>query len=203
MAIVSLPRGPPSVETPKAHREVIPLTVEIGKKMHNGFDAIAVNCYLDPAVDILRKTVPKPVVGPCESSLAIASMVGTRIGIVTVGGEALPMIRSKVRRLDPHGRVKTVKGIPMGVLDLDKNPDETKQRLVEAIQPLRDKHRVDVICLGCTGLGGLAQSTQLSVGIPVIDPIGAAVGIARAAVNLKLLAPPDAAGEPHLAMAPS
>jgi allantoin racemase len=200
MTVVSLPRGPPSVETREAHREVIPPTVEIGKKMHTGFDAIAVNCYLDPAVDILRKTVPKPVVGPCESSLAIASMIGTRIGIVTVRGEALSMIRNRVSRLDLRGRVKTVKGIPMGVLELDKNPNETKQRLIEAIQPLRDKHRVDIICLGCTGLGGLAQSTQLSVGIPVIDPIGATVGMARAAVNLKMHAF-DAASVQHLPLA--
>ena len=168
--------------------------------MHQEFDAVAVNCYLDPAVDTLRKIITKPVVGPGESSLAIASMVGNRIGIVTVGGEALPMIRSRIRRLGPPGRVKTVRGIPMGVLDLDKNPNETKQRVIETIQPLRDKHRVDVICLGCTGLGGLATSTQQAVGIPVIDPIGAAVEMARAAVGLKLFAS-NPAHERHLAIA--
>jgi allantoin racemase len=184
MTVVSLPKGPPSVETPKAHKQVIPLIIDTAERMYRDFDAIAVNCFLDPAVDALKKTITKPVIGPCESSLAIASIVGTKIGVVTVHGEALSMIRAKVRGLDPHGKVKAIAGIPMGVLDLEKDPNQTKQRIIEEVKGLRDKHGVDVVCLGCTGLGGLARSAQEGVGISVIDPIGAAVELARAAVDL-------------------
>jgi allantoin racemase len=186
MTVVSLPKGPPSVETRQAHRQVIPLIIEVAKKMNRDFDALVVNCYLDPAVDALRKALTKPVMGPCEASLALASMVGTKIGVVTVHGEALSMIRNKVRQLDPHRKVKAITGIPMGVLDLNEDLDQTKQRVVEEVQRLRDNRRVDVICLGCTGLGGLAQLTQQAAGIPVIDPIGAAVELARAVVDLNL-----------------
>jgi allantoin racemase len=188
MTLVSLPKGPPSVETPKAHRQVIPLIIDIAKRMYRDFDAIAVNCFLDPAVDTLKKTITKTVIGPCESSLALASITGTKIGVVTVHGQALSMIRHKVRRLDPCGKVKAMAGIPMGVLDLDKNPNQTKQRIIEEVQRLRRKRGVDIICLGCTGLGGLARSVQDEVGISVIDPIGAVVELARAAVNLRLWA---------------
>jgi len=186
MTVISLPKGPPSVETHQAHRQVIPLIVELAKKMHRDFDALVVNCYLDPAVDALRKALRKPVMGPCEASLALASMIGTRVGVVTVHGEALSMIRTKVRQLDPHRRVKAITGIPMGVLNLNEDLDQTKQRIVEEVQRLRDNRRIDVICLGCTGLGGLAQFTQQATEIPVIDPIGAAVELARAAVGLNL-----------------
>jgi allantoin racemase len=186
MTVVSLPKGPPSVESPKAHRQVTPLIIDTAKRMHRDFDAIAVNCFLDPAVEILKKTITKPVIGPCESSLALASITGEKIGVVTVQGEALSMIRLKVRRLDSHRKVKAVAGIPMGVLDLDKNPDQTKQRIVEESQRLQEKHRVDTICLGCTGLGGLARSVQEEVEISIVDPIGAAVELARAAVDLRL-----------------
>jgi len=200
ITVVSLPKGPSSVETRQAHREVVPLIVEIAEKMQREFDAIAVNCFLDPAVDTLKKTIPKPVVGPCESSLAIASTVGNKIGVVTVRGEALPMIRNRIRRFDPHRMVKAVTGIPLGVLDLDKNPNETNQTVIEAIKPLRDKRHIDIICLGCTGLGGLARTVQLAVGIPVIDPIGATVELARAAVDLKLFVS-VLGGEQRLAVA--
>ncbi len=186
MTVVSLPKGPPSVETRQAYRQVIPLIIELAKKMNRDFDALVVNCYLDPAVDTLKKILTKPVVGPCEASLALASMIGTRIGIVAVHGEALSMIRNKVRRLDPHRKVKAITGIPMGVLDLNEDLDQTKQRVAEEVKRLGDNRRVDVICLGCTGLGGLARFAQLAVGIPVIDPIGAAVELARAAVGLNL-----------------
>jgi allantoin racemase len=188
VTVVSLPKGPASVETYRAHRQVIPLIIKVARKMNRDFDALIVNCYLDPAVDALRKVITKPVVGPCEASLALASMIGTKTGIVTVHGEALSMIRNKVRRLDPHRKVKAVAGIPLGVLDLNENLERTKQKVVEEAQLLRDRHRLDAICLGCTGLGGLAQFTQEAVGIPVIDPIGAAVELARVAVNLNLCA---------------
>jgi allantoin racemase len=186
MSVVSLPKGPPSVETPKAHREVIPLIIDIAKRMYHDFDAIAVNCFLDPAVDTLKKTITKPVIAPCESSLALASITGTKIGVVTVHGQALSMIRHKVRRLDRHRKVKAIAGIPLGVLDLDKNPDQTKGRIVEESRRLQEKYRVDTICLGCTGLGGLARSVQEEVEISIVDPIGAVVGLARAAVDLGL-----------------
>jgi len=186
MTVVSLPKGPSSVETYQAHRQVIPLIIELAKKMNRDFDALVVNCFLDPAVDALKKMLTRPVVGPCEASLAVASIIGMRIGIVTVHGEALSMIRNKVRQLDPHRKVKAITGIPMGVLDLNEDLDQTKQRVVEEVKRLRDNRRVDVICLGCTGLGGLARSAQQAVGIPVIDPIGAAVELARVAVDLNL-----------------
>jgi len=181
MTVVSLPKGPPSIETPEAYRQVIPPIIDIAERMHRDFDAIVVNCYLDPAVDTLKKMITKPVVGPCESSLALASILGTKIGVVTVHGEGLSMIRNKVRRLDARRKVKAIVGLPMGVLELDKNPNQTKRRIVEEVKHLRDKHSVDIICLGCTGLGGLARSAQEEVGISVIDPIGAAVELAHTA----------------------
>lgn len=186
ITVLSLPKGPSSVETRQAHRQVIPLIIELANKTNQDFDALIVNCFLDPAIDALRKNLTIPVVGPCEASLALASIIGMRIGIVTVHGEALSMIRNKVRQLDPHRKVKAITGIPMGVLDLNKDLDRTKQRVVEEVQLLRKNRRVDVICLGCTGLGGLAQLAQEAAGIPVIDPIGAAVEFARAAFDLNL-----------------
>jgi allantoin racemase len=184
VTVVSLPKGPQSVETRRAHRQVIPLIIELAKKFHPNFDALVVNCYLDPAVDPLKKMLKKPVVGPGEASLALASILGGRIGVVTVRGEALSMIRNRVRKLDHHRKVKAITGIPMGVLDLNQDLHQTRQRVFEEAKRLRDDRRVDVICLGCTGLGGLARATQLAVGIPVIDPVGAAVQLVGAEVNL-------------------
>jgi allantoin racemase len=186
ITVVSLAKGPRSVETARAHRQVIPLIIEIAEKMGQGFDAVIVNCYLDPAVDALKKTLATPVVGACEASLAIASVIGTRIGVVTVQGEALSMIRSRVRKLDQHKKVISVTGIPMGVLDLNEDLNRTKHNVIQAGQRLREKRRVDVICLGCTGLGGLARDVQEAVEVPVVDPVGAAVELAGAAVDLNL-----------------
>lgn len=183
--VVSLPKGPPSVETPRAHSQVVPLVIEKAKDMSQDFEAVAVNCFLDPGVDRLKKILSKAVVGPCEASLAIASVIGSRIGVITVHGKALKMVQDRVRKSDRKRNVASVIGVPLGVLDLNEDLERTRENIVEAAKKLKDKHHVDVICLGCTGLGGLGRDAQQAVKIPVIDPVGATVQAVLAAVSLK------------------
>lgn len=186
VAVVSLLKGPPSVETSKAHREVIPMVIEKAKIMSQDFDAVAVNCFLDPGVDPLKKILGKPVIGPCEASLAIASLLASRIGVVTVHGKALQMVRRRVREIDHHRKVKSVASIPMGVLDLNEDLDQAGKKVINKSEELKVDHDVGAICLGCTGLAGLAAIVQQAVGIPVIDPVGATVEMSLAAVNLNV-----------------
>ena len=182
--VVSLPRGPPSVETPRAHSQVVPLVIEKAREMSQNYDAVAVNCFLDPGVDRLKRMLPRAVVGPCEASLAIASVIGSRIGVITVHGKALKMVRDRVRKSDRKRNVVSVVGVPLGVLDLNDDLERTRESVVEAAKKLKDERHVDVICVGCTGLGGLARDAQYALKIPVIDPIGATVQAAVAALSL-------------------
>jgi allantoin racemase len=171
------------VETPNARSEVIPYVIEIAKKMSANFEVIAVNCFLDPGVDPLKKTLRIPVIGPCESSLAIASLLGSKIGVVTVHGRALPMIRSRVRMLDHARKVRSVVGIPMNVLELYENTEQTLGSVIRKCEELKADSKVDVICLGCTGLAGIAARVQAEVGVSVIDPVGATVEMSRASLK--------------------
>jgi allantoin racemase len=182
--LVSLPKGPPSVETSKALSTVTPLVIDTAEKMKEDFDAIAVNCFLDPGVDELRRVLGKPVVGPCEASLALASLLGSRIGVVTVHGRALPMIRNRVKMLDHHGKVKSVVGMRMGVLDLYKNAERTREEVIAESEKLIANKHVDVVCFGCTGLAGVAATVQQDLAAVVIDPVGATVQMALAALKL-------------------
>ena len=186
--VVSLPKGPPSVESPKAHAEVIPLVVERALELHRGYDAIIVNCFLDPAVDLLKGILKKPVVGPCEASLALASLLSRKIAIVTVGNEALWMIEERVRALGYGDCLISLKGIELTVLQLDENPEETKSAVIrKAREAISDG--AEVVVLGCTGLSGLAKSVQEAISRPVIDPSGAALKVAEAMVKLGVFSP--------------
>lgn len=186
--VVSLPRGPPSIENPKSYAEVIPLIVDKALELHKDYDAIIVNCFLDPAVDILRGLLRKPVVGPCESSLAIASILSNRIAIVSVGGEALWMIEDRVRKLGYKDYVVSIKGIELSVLQLDEDPEKTKEMVVKAAKESVDSG-AEVVVLGCTGLAGIANVVKDAVGRPVIDPAGAALKIAESMAKLGLYNP--------------
>lgn len=183
--VVSLPHGPPSIETPEAHAEVIPLVIKRVVENHDEYDGFIVNCFLDPGVDLLKGIVKKPVVGPCEASMALASMITDKIGIVTVGGEALWMIEERVKSLGYADRLVALEGIELGVLDLDKDINITVEKLVNKSRVVIDKG-AEVIVLGCTGLAGLAKRVEEKVGAPVIDPAGAALKVLEGLITLKL-----------------
>lgn len=183
--VISLPEGPLSVETPESEAQVIPLVTKIAIEYQRNYDAIVVNCCLDPAVDLLKGIIKIPVVGPCEASLALASTIGKKIGIVTVSNKAIWMIEDRVEELAFRDKVVHISGIPLGVLDLDENIERTKSLVVEEAKKAI-KSGSEVIVLGCTGLAGLAKEVQDIIGVPVIDPTGAAIKIAESLVRLKL-----------------
>jgi len=179
--VVSLPRGPASVETAEAYAEVEPLIIELVKGIHAGYDAVIVNCFLDPGVAKLRKILSnKVVVGPCEASLSLARNLSDKIAVVTVGGgvETLGLIKERVKSLGFENVVVSVRGISLRVLELDRDREVTLRHLVnEASKAVSEG--ADVIVLGCTGLAGMAREVSDAVGVPVIDPAWSALKIAE------------------------
>lgn len=173
--VVSLPRGPATVETAEAYREVVPLVVEVGRKLHVLYDGIVVNCFLDPGVEELRSEVGTVVLGPGETSLTLARLYGRPVYIVTVGAtrETLDLVWSRVKKLGFGNVVVDVVGIPAGVLDIDKDKERTVSLLVDAVREVASRDRRAVVVLGCTGLGGLAEDVEKATRIPVIDPVKA------------------------------
>ena len=196
VVVRSLPEGPPSVETPEAHAWVNHLVVKYGpvwfrqaEAEGRPYHALIPNCFLDPGADALKAVLPAPVVGPCEASLTLAKALGSRkAAIVTVGNKALWMIEERVKALGYGNLVSKVYGISLGVLDLDKDREETiKQVVGRAEEALKDG--ADTIVLGCTGLAGMAKEVEEIIKAPVIDPAGAAIKVAEALVKLIKLTP--------------
>jgi len=149
-------------------------------------DGVIVNCVLDPGVYMLKGMIKQPVVGPCESSLALASLIGRKVLVASVGNEALWIIDDRIRQLGLSSFVVGIKGIPYGVLDIDPDRDGVKKALISVINKEIRARGVDVAVLGCTGLAGLAREVQKAVGIPVIDPAGAALKTLEGLIKLGL-----------------
>jgi allantoin racemase len=185
IGVVSLPRGPLSLETRRDHDEAVPLIVEVVLKASEGYDAVIVSCFLDPAVGELRGRLKgKVVVGPGEASLHLARFLGNPITVVTVGAyeETVEMVREHVERLG--FRDVEVVGIPYGVLDVDRDKATALKLIIEEARRARDRGS-RVIVIGCTTLSGLAERVQEAVGIPVVDPMKASILLAEALVKLR------------------
>ncbi len=186
--VTSLPKGPTTVETPEAYAEATYWVLRLVKKevKSRRYDAFIVNCCLDPGVNLLKEVIEVPVIGPCKASLALASLIGKKPVVITVGKEGIWLIEDKVKALGY--RDVEVKGIPVGVSDIDRDREYVKKLLVEAAKTSMNEGK-DVVILGCTGLAGMAREIQKSVKTPVIDPAGAAIKAAEATVKLKLFNP--------------
>ncbi|AEC51394.1 putative protein hydantoin racemase [Pyrococcus sp. NA2] len=183
--VVNLEEGPISIETRKAKAEVVPQIVEIALRYGKDYDAIIVNCCADPGVDVIRSILDKPVIGPCEASLALATVLGKKIGIVTVSKTSIPIFEEHIRKLNFEKLVVSIRAIDISVPEIEEDVNRTINLLLKECKEA-EKEGAEVILLGCTGLAGLARELQKHIEIPIIDPVGAAIKIAENLVTLKL-----------------
>ena len=181
--VVSLGEGPRSIENRAAEAEVVPLVLRKALENDGKYDGMIVNCCLDPGVEALRSLVKVPVVGPCQASLALASVLGRKVGIVTVSKSAVPIFEDLVVKYRVEKRVASIRGIPISVPEILEDEKRTEGLLREEIEGAVSDG-ADVVVLGCTGLAGFAGRLQRFFEVPVIDPAAAAIKVLEDIVEL-------------------
>lgn len=183
--VVSLMHGPPSVETLNDLEIVKPFVKELALQKYKDYDGLIINCFLDPAVEELKKILDRPVVGPGEASLTFGSLLADRLGIVSIEGEALNLMRQNIKKLRYADRVVSIRGIGTKVVDLRDNWEKVKVELEEEAGKAVSEG-AELIILGCTGLAGLSSIISRAINKPVIDPAVAALKMAESLISLKL-----------------
>ena len=182
--VVSLRQGPGSIETRVAEAEALPGVIERARELHGEYDGLIVNCCLDVGVEVIRSMINTPTLGPCEASLALASVIGKKIGIVTVSKTALDLFEDLVVKYRMEKRVVSIRGIDITVPEIEVDRKKTIQMLMEEIEwAVRDG--VDVVVLGCTGLAGFAEELQKYFTIPILDPTACAVKVLEDIIEVR------------------
>ena len=74
----------------------------------------------------------------------------------------------------------------MTVLEMDRDPECTKARLIEACQAAAAEDGAEVVILGCAGLAGYAADVEAVTGMKVLDPSPIALKTAEMLVSLGL-----------------
>ncbi len=182
--VVSLETGPGSIETRVAEAEAVPQVLKRARELHRDYDGIIVNCCLDVGVDAIRTIVDTPTVGPCQASLALASAMGKKIGIVTVSKTAIELFEELVIKYRMEKRVVSIRGIPITVPEIEKDIRRTVELLREEINGAV-KDGADVVVLGCTGLAGLADEVQKYFSIPILDPAACAAKVLEDIIEIR------------------
>src|ERR1700741_4918076 len=82
--VLSVPSGYPSIES---ERDVVTVAPHLLHGMQRaeaeGASAGIVGCFSDPALDAIREMVRMPVVGPGQSSIALAMQLGESYSILS------------------------------------------------------------------------------------------------------------------------
>jgi len=182
--VISLVEGPESLETEEAKNEAIPRIVNRALKLHERYDGLIVNCCLDPGVDKIRSLIKTPIMGPFQASLAIASVIGRKAGVITVS-RAASMLKELVLKYEMENRVGSMRGIDISVPQIEVNKEHTlgllKKEICEEI-----REGADVVVLGCTSLSGFVENLKEEIEIPVVNPVAAAIKLLEDIIQLRL-----------------
>jgi len=187
LVVDSITKGPASIESEYDEVWAAPWIVEkVTWADKNGFDAIIIDCMGDPALEAAREVANTPVIGPCQSSMAIASTISDRFSVVTVLKRLIPLFWRNAKRFGFESKIASVRSVEVPVLELDEKRDEVKTILLAESKKAIEEDGADAIVLGCTGMVGMARELQDALKIPVIDPAIASLKLAEALVDMKL-----------------
>lgn len=134
-------------------------------------DAVMLACFGEPGLWALRDSIPVPVTGMVEASVAAAMQLGRRIAILTSGRDWPPQIEDLLRIYGQSSRVVRVTALPDGALSEDHaiwHP-----ALIEAVAHDAALGGAEVLILGGGPLTGRADTLTPFPGITLVDAFDA------------------------------
>lgn len=162
-----------------------------------GFDAVVIYCFSDPALDACREAVSIPVVGGGQASCLVSMMLGRQAGIIITDKRRMSekMAFRYQTGLMPDN-IHSIHSVDLHEVDVWKEREKTVDILLEAAETLMQNNNVQVIILGCLSLLGLAEPLSKQLQLPVIDSAKAAVSMAESLVRQKLFTSKEAYAVP-------
>lgn len=150
------------------------------------FDAVVLAGFGEHGKEGLAELFDVPVVDITEAAAHAACLLGRRYSVVTSLRRTVGQIEDRLRLVGLADRCASVRATDMPVLDLESDPERTGARLAEEAEDAVRTDGAEVVCLGCAGMAGLAEHVREKVGVPVVDGVPAAVGLAETLVGLGL-----------------
>ena len=174
----TLAEGPFGVETQADIESVVEPLVRLAAKRCDDVDAIVIACYSDPGLAACREAIDIPILGIHESGIYAAMTMGDRFGVIALSDRSRKRHLRYLRQLGVIDRLAGERVADLSVAESAAGGDETFRRLAVAGRSLRDDDGADVVVLGCAGMAIHRAALETELGIPVVDPVAAAVGTA-------------------------
>ena len=180
---MTLKEGPPGIETQQDVDGVIPHLIRVVREKESEYAAFVIACYSDPGLHSVREVTAKPVLGISECGILTALTLGQSFGVIAILQKSIPRHLRYMGAMGVMDRLAAELPVGLGVTELS-DEKKTFGRMVEVATALRDQHGAQVIVMGCAGMARYREPLQDAVGLPVVEPSQAAVGMAIARVRL-------------------
>ena len=179
----TLAEGPPGIESDEHVAAVAEPVCNYLRAHENNTGAFVIACFSDPGLRRAREECARPVFGMAESGLLTALAHGRRFGVISILDSSLARHLNYIRALGIESRMAGDLPLGLGVLELQDSA-VALERMCAVGARLRDEQEADVLVMGCAGMAALRKPLQESLGIPVIEPVQAAVSMAMGAIAL-------------------
>jgi allantoin racemase len=184
----SLGKGPPHIEY--HYYEALVLTDilhRVKRAEKEGYQGVIVGCFYDPGLREAKEISDKLMVTAlCEASLHIATALGNKFSILVGRNKWIPKMHENVVNYGFESKLATFKSLNLGVLDFHKDEAFTAHKMITLSKEAVEKDLAEVIILGCGIQFGFYKELQETLGVPVIDPVLAALKFMEFLVELKL-----------------
>ncbi|MEL6476692.1 MAG: aspartate/glutamate racemase family protein [Pseudomonadota bacterium] len=176
---MTLAEGPFGIESQiDSDAVVLPLVSVV--RARSDVSALVIACYSDPGLEACRAAASVPVFGMQESGILTALSRGDQVGVIALSTASIARHRRYLRRMGVSERIA-------GEYALDMSVDESARgaHVAEALATAGAallSGGADVLVLGCAGMAAHRRALQERLGVPVVEPVQAAVAMALGSV---------------------
>lgn len=173
--------GPPSIEGFFDVAICLPGLLEEARR-HREVDAIIIACFDDTGLDAMRCQFDVPVIGIGEAGFHAAAMLAHRFSVVTTLSRSVAGISDNLKRYGLEARCASVRATDIPVLKLEEGDPASLEQIRSDVAAAIEQDKAEAIVLGCAGMADLMRQLSDEFGVPVIDGVSCAVGMAEALV---------------------
>lgn len=154
------------------------------KAQQNGFDAVVIYCFSDPAIDACRELLSIPVIGAGQAACLQAPLISRQTGLLLANCRRFAEKKLYIEQCGvAPARISAIGGIDVSDIDFWHQRDITLELLAKAGEQLITEYKVQALILGCLSFLGLAGPLSQRLGVPVIDPAITSVSVAESIVK--------------------
>jgi allantoin racemase len=149
-------------------------------------DAVILAGFGEHGKDALQEMLTVPVFDIAECAAHVAHLVGRRFSVVTTLARSIAPIEDRLALAGLAAHCASVRACGWGTAEVDADPAAAVDAIVAEAAKAISEDGADVIVLGCAGMAGVTAAISGKLGVPAIDGVAAAVGLAQAVVSLGL-----------------